>query len=197
MPGFSPGAASARGFLQRLWQNDTWARAQAGDMLELQPPGKDPPLIQLYIDADACPVKDAVFSVARRHGLEVHVVANSRMGVPRDPRIHLVVVSGRFDAADDWIAERVTGWDIVITSDLPLADRCLKQGARALDPKGRVFTEDAMGDVLASRELSAFLRDMGETGGGPRPYTPQDRSRFLNALENQIQALHKRERQML
>ena len=154
-------------------------------------------MIQIYVDADACPVKDEVYRVAKRHALVVHIVSNSRINLPRDPLFRAVVVSGRFDAADDWIAERVTGWDIVVTSDLPLADRCLKQGARVLDPKGRVFTEDAMGDVLASRELSAFLREMGETGTGPRPYAPQDRSRFLNALENQIQALLKRERQML
>jgi uncharacterized protein len=148
-------------------------------------------LIQIYVDADACPVKDEVFRVARRHGLEVQVVSNSRLNLPRDARIHAVVVSGRFDAADDWIVERVTDQDIALTSDIPLAARCLKQGARVLDPKGRVFTEDSIGDALASREVSAFLRDMGELGGGPKPYTPQDRSRFLGALENQIQALLK------
>jgi uncharacterized protein len=152
------------------------------------------PVIQVYVDADACPVKEEVFRVAKRHGLKVHVVANSRMGVPRDPLFNLVVVSGRFDAADDWIVEQATEWDIVVTSDIPLADRGLKKGARVLDPKGRVFTEDAIGDAMASRELSAFLRDMGEISGGPKPYTPQDRSRFLNALENQIQALLKAER---
>ena len=151
-------------------------------------------MIQLYIDADACPVKEEVFRVARRHGLKVHVVANGRLGIPRDPLFELVVVSGRFDAADDWIVERATGWDIVVTSDIPLADRSLKKGARVLDPKGRVFNEDSIGDALASREISAFLRDMGELGSGPKPYTPQDRSRFLNVLENQIQALLKLQR---
>jgi uncharacterized protein len=151
-------------------------------------------VIQIYVDADACPVKDEVYRVARRHALQVHVVANSRMNVPRDPRIALVVVSGRFDAADDWIEARVTASDLAITSDIPLAARCLKRGARVLDPKGRPFTEDSIGDALASREISAFLRDMGELGTGPRPYSPQDRSRFLGALENQIQALLKVER---
>jgi uncharacterized protein YaiI (UPF0178 family) len=151
-------------------------------------------VIQIYIDADACPVKEEVFRVAKRHGLKVHVVANGRLGIPRDPLFELVVVSGRFDAADDWIVERVTPWDITVTSDIPLADRCLKKGSRVLDPKGRVFTEDAIGDALASREISAFLRDMGEMGGGPKPYTAQDRSRFLNVFENQIQALLKVQR---
>lgn len=151
-------------------------------------------MVQLYVDADACPVKDEIFRVAKRHGLKVFVVANGRLAIPRDPRLELVTVGGRFDAADDWIAERAAEWDLVITADIPLADRCLKKGARVLDPRGRVFTEDSIGDALASREISAFLRDMGEMGGGPRPYAPRDRSRFLNALENQIQALLKRQR---
>ena len=151
-------------------------------------------MIQIYIDADACPVKDEVYRVAARHGLNVHVVANSRLNVPRNPLFRAVMVSGRFDAADDWIVEQVTASDIAITSDLPLADRCLKAGARVLDPKGRVFTDESISDALASREISAFLRDMGEQGGGPKPYSPADRSRFLGALENQIQALLKLER---
>lgn len=151
-------------------------------------------LIQIYVDADACPVKDEVFRVARRHRLHVQVVANGHLNLPRDPLIHLMVVSGRFDAADDWIVEHISPWDIAITSDIPLASRCLKQGAQVLDPKGRPFTPDNIGDALASRELSAFLRDMGEMGGGPKPYTPRDRSNFLGALENQIQALLKRQR---
>ncbi|MGA2082539.1 MAG: YaiI/YqxD family protein [Holophaga sp.] len=152
------------------------------------------PLIQILVDADACPVKDEVFRVARRHGLTVHVVSNKRLNLPRDPLIQPVVVSGRFDAADDWIAGRSTEADVVVTADIPLASRCLKQGARVLDPKGRVFTEDSIGDALAGRELSQFLRDMGEAGGGPKPYTPQDRSRFLGSLENLVQALLKVER---
>jgi len=151
-------------------------------------------MIQIYVDADACPVKEEVFRVAKRHGLRVHVVANGRLNLPRDPLFQLVVVSGRFDAADDWIVERVTDWDITVTSDIPLADRCLKKGSRVLDPKGRVFTEDSIGDALASREISAFLRDMGEGGGGPKPFSAQDCSRFLNVLEIQIQALLKRQR---
>jgi hypothetical protein len=151
-------------------------------------------MIRIYIDADACPVKEEVYRVAKRHGTKVFVVANSRMVTPRDPNVELVVVSGRFDAADDWIADQVTARDVAVTADIPLAARCLAKGARVLDSKGRLFTEDSIGDALANRELSAFLRDMGEGGGGPKPYSPKDRSRFLGELENQIQALHKAER---
>ncbi|HNX95920.1 MAG TPA: YaiI/YqxD family protein [Holophaga sp.] len=150
--------------------------------------------IQIYVDADACPVKDEVFRVAKRHGLKVHVVANGRLNLPRDPLFTLVTVSGKFDAADDWIVEHVTATDIAITADIPLAARCLAKGARVLDPKGRLFTDDSIGDALASREISAFLRDMGEMGGGPKPYSPKDRSNFLNQLEIQIQALLKTQR---
>lgn len=151
-------------------------------------------MIQVYIDADACPVKAEIFRVAKRHGLHVFVVANGHLAIPRDPLFELKVVSGRFDAADDWIAEQATEWDITITSDILLADRCLKKDSRVLDPKGRLFTQDSIGDAVASREISAFLRDMGAQGGGPKPYSPQDRSRFLNVLENQIQALLKLQR---
>lgn len=132
--------------------------------------------------------------MARRHALNVHVVANSRINIPKGPLFHLMVVGGNMDAADDWIAEQITQWDIAITSDIPLADRCLKKGARVLDPKGRIFTDDAIGSALASRELNAYLREIGEKSTGPKPYTQQDRSRFLNNLENQIQALLKLER---
>lgn len=151
-------------------------------------------MIQIYVDADACPVKEETFRVAKRHGLVVHVVSNSRIRLPRDPLFKPIVVSGRFDAADDWIVEHAGSTDIAVTSDIPLAARCLKRGARVLDPKGHLFTDDSIGDALASRELSAFLRDMGAMGGGPKPYTPRDRSQFLNTLENQIQALLKLER---
>ncbi len=151
-------------------------------------------MTQLYVDADACPVKDEAFRVARRHALTVHLVSNRRISLPWDPLFQSVVVSGRIDAADDWIAGRVTAMDLVVTSDIPLASRCLQAGARVLDPRGRVFTEDSIGDALASRELSQFLRDMGEPGGGPKAFTPRDRSRFLGALENLIQALLKVER---
>lgn len=151
-------------------------------------------MIRIFIDADACPVKDEAYRVAIRYGLRVFVVANSRMNVPRNPLVELKVVSGRFDAADDWIVEQATPCDIAITSDIPLAARVLEKGARALDPKGRVFAPDSIGDALASREFSAFLRDMGEVGGGPAPFTPRDRSRFLQSLDTTIQSLLKAQR---
>ncbi len=151
-------------------------------------------MIRLFVDADACPVKEEVYRVAGRYGFEVLVVANSRMNVPRHPRIELKVVSGRFDAADDWIVEQATPRDIVVTADIPLAARVLAKSARALDPRGRVFSPDSIGDALAAREFSAFLRDMGELGGGPAPFSAKDRSKFLQALDTVIQSLLKAQR---
>lgn len=151
-------------------------------------------MIRLFVDADACPVKDETYRVAERFGLQVFVVANTRLNVPRNPRIELKVVTGRFDAADDWIVESITPEDIAITSDIPLAARCLEKGARVIDSRGREFKPDSIGDALAAREFSAFLRDMGEVGGGPAPYSPRDRSAFLGTLDKVIQALLKRQR---
>jgi uncharacterized protein YaiI (UPF0178 family) len=142
----------------------------------------------IYVDADACPVKDEIYRVARRCRLQVRVVANSRLRLPLDPLLRLVVVTGHFDAADDWIAEHVEPGDIAVTADIPLAARCLAKGARVLDPKGRVFTAESIGDVLANRELMAYLREMGDITGGPAPYAPRDRSRFLQHLDDLIQA---------
>lgn len=149
-------------------------------------------MIELYVDGDACPVKDEIFRVAKRYGLKVHLVANSSLRIPRDPLFEMVVVrGGQLDVADDWIAERVTARDIAVTSDLPLAARCLAKGARVLDARGKVFTDDAMGDALATRELMAQLRDMGMAGGGPPPFEARDRSRFLQSLDTLIQAQKK------
>jgi uncharacterized protein YaiI (UPF0178 family) len=140
----------------------------------------------IFVDADGCPVKDEVYKVAGRHGLKVKVVANSRMRVPGLEWVEFVQVGGGFDAADDWIADRAGTNDIVVTADIPLADRCLKKGARALTPKGKVFTEDSIGDAMAGRELLSYLREMGEVTGGPPPFAPKDRSRFLHALDQLI-----------
>ena len=149
-------------------------------------------MITLLIDADACPVKDEAYRVARRLDLKVIVVSNGRLAVPRDPRIEQVVVAkGALDAADDWIAERADADSVVITQDIPLAARALAKGAKALDPRGRVFTDESIGDALATRELMAQLRDMGEMGGGPAPFTDKDRSRFLQSLDTVIQKLLK------
>ena len=142
--------------------------------------------IQIFIDADACPVKDEAYRVATRHGLMVHVVANSALRVPQSPRIKRVIVNDSFDAADNWIAERARTGSIVITADIPLAGRCLATGAEVLNHTGQPFTENSIGMALAMRELMQDLRAMGEAGGGNKPFGPKDRSRFLEALERSI-----------
>lgn len=144
--------------------------------------------MSIYVDADACPVKDEVYRVARRYGMTVHVVSNAILRVPQEELIKLVVVRGGFDAADDWIAERAAKGDIVITSDIPLAERCLGRGARVLGPKGQEFTEAAIGDAMAMRALFEMLRQSGEVGGGPAPFSKSDRSRFLSKLDETIHA---------
>ena len=149
--------------------------------------------ISLYIDADACPVKAEIYRVAERYGLKVYVVSNSYINVPRDPRIERVVVSDGFDAADNWIAERVGPEDIVITSDIPLADRSLKKGAAAIGSTGVAFTTSSIGMAMASRELMSNLRAMGETTGGPKPMGPRDRSRFLSTLDETIQKIRRQQ----
>ncbi|MEO6324100.1 MAG: YaiI/YqxD family protein [Thermoanaerobaculia bacterium] len=146
-------------------------------------------LIKIHVDADACPVKAEVARVAARYGFRVDYVANSRMAIPDGELFELVVVAkGNLDAADDWIAERVAEGDIVVSSDIPLASRCLARGARVLDPKGRVFTPDSIGEALASREISAYLREIGDRTRGPAPFEKRDRSRFLERLDSLIQA---------
>jgi uncharacterized protein len=139
----------------------------------------------IYVDADACPVKAEAVRVAERHGLPVVFVANAWMALPRGPRIRMQVVSGSFDAADDWIVEQAKPDDVVVTSDIPLASRCLKLRARVLKPTGQRFTDDNIGNALATRELMADLRAYG-VGGGPPPFGPKDRSRFLEALETVV-----------
>ena len=143
----------------------------------------------LFVDADACPDKDEVYRVAARYGLEVKVVANSFIRTPKAlPKgsVEMVVVADGPDAADDWIATRATQGDIVITTDIPLADRALKAGAAALSPKGRPFTTDSIGSALAQRAVLDHLRGMGEATGGPSAFGPADRSRFLSALDEAV-----------
>lgn len=149
----------------------------------------------VYVDADACPVKTEVFRVAARHALAVTLVAGSWMRVPDDPRVRLEVVSQGFDAADDWIADRVRPGDIVITADIPLAARCLAKGAAAIGTQGRPFTEDNIGDAIATRALLADLRGAGEVTRGPEPFGPRDRSRFLRSLEEAVRASLRAERE--
>ena len=149
-------------------------------------------MLTLFIDADACPVKDEVYKVAKRHGLPVIVVANSRMRIPEDKDIRLEIVSDGFDAADDWIVERSGAGDIVITGDILLASRCLKNGAVVIGTTGRPFTEENIGDAVASREMSAELREMGVMRGGPAPFQPKDRGIFLNQLDSSIHAIRRK-----
>ena len=144
-------------------------------------------MIEIYIDGDACPVKEECFRVAGRHQLKTFVVTNSYLRLPQTPLIELVVVSDGFDAADDWIAENIKPKDIAITSDIPLADRCLKAGAIVMGPAGKPFTTDGIGMALAMRGLNSHLRDTGEIKGGGPPFNNKDRSSFLNMLENAIQ----------
>src|SRR5436305_9530290 len=145
----------------------------------------------IYVDADACAVKEEVYRVARRYGIKVYVVSNAPLRVPAEDLIALVVVRGGFDAADDWIAEHAGAGDIAITADIPLADRCLRRGARVLGPKGAEFTEDAIGEAVATRALLDMLRQSGEFGGGPAPFTKSDRSRFLSKLDELVHAIRR------
>ena len=141
----------------------------------------------LYIDADACPVTDVAYKVARRYGLKVFVVSNSFIMVPRETLIEQVVVDAGPDIADDWIAERAAKGDIVVTQDIPLADRALKNGAQAISSKGIPFTHDSIGSSLASRAIGEHLRSLGEVTKGPAPFGLADRSRFLQALDQAVQ----------
>ncbi len=145
--------------------------------------------IAIHVDADACPVKDEVYKVALRHDLPVNVVANSFMRVPQHRLITRVTVPEGPDVADDWIAERADAHAIIVTSDILLAERCLKAGARVLSPKGKAFTENSIGQAVATRAIMEDLRGMGEQTSGPASFKPADRSNFLSALEVEIQKL--------
>ena len=147
--------------------------------------------MQFYVDTDACPVKDEVMRVAERHNIEVHFVSNSHMRLPEGPLVRRVVVTDGPDAADDWIAERIARGDIAVTQDIPLAARCLKKGARAIGNTGKPFTQQSIGMALAMRDLSAHLRETGESRGLNASFTKQDRSRFLEALEQAVQDIQR------
>jgi uncharacterized protein YaiI (UPF0178 family) len=147
--------------------------------------------MSIYVDADACPVKEEIYRVARRYGIKVHVVANAPMRVPTEELIELVVVPGGFDVADDWIVERIGPGDIAVTTDILLAGRCLLRGCKVLSPKGNEFTEDDIGDAVATRALLEMLRQSGEFRGGPAPFAKSDRSRFLSKLDETIHAIRR------
>ena len=146
-------------------------------------------MLNIFVDADACPVKQEVYRVASRFRLEVTLVANSWMRVPDERWIALEVVKDGFDAADDWIVEHVQTDDIVVTADIPLASRCIKKGAQVIGTTGKPFTEDNIGMAVASRDLMSELRSAGEITGGPPPLRKRDRSRFLEKLDNMIQSI--------
>ena len=150
------------------------------------------PPIQVFIDADACPVKDEVYKVAERYGLKTYVVSNAFMMIPRSPMIERVIVDAGPDVADDWIAEHVAKGDVAITNDIPLAERVLQAGGHAVSPSGRPFTPDSIGSAIAQRALMEQIRSTGEITGGPKPFDRNDRSRFLQALDEIIQKERRR-----
>jgi uncharacterized protein YaiI (UPF0178 family) len=147
---------------------------------------------RIYVDADACPVKDEIYRVAARHGLPVSVVAGNFIRVPQDPLIERIAAGSGMDAADDWIAERAGAFDVVITADIPLASRCVKAGAEVIAPNGKPFTEQSIGMTLAMRNLMTDLRSSGEVTGGPKSFAARDRSVFLSALDQTIRRIQRR-----
>ena len=147
--------------------------------------------IRIYVDADACPVKDEIYRVAVRLNVPVSVVAGNFIRIPEDPLFERIAAGSGMDAADDWIAERAGNSDIVVTSDVPLASRCVKAGATVLAPNGKPFSEASIGMALAVRNLMTDLRSSGEITGGPRGFTPKDRSSFLSALDQAIRRIQR------
>ena len=150
-------------------------------------------MLEIFVDADACPVKDEILRVAKRHNLPVHMVGNTWMRLGNDASVHRVVVSKDADAADDWIAEHIGVDDIAITADIRLAARCLEKGAQVLGPGGKPFTDDGIGMALAMRELTAQLRDSGDIRGGAPSFAAKDRARFFDTIEKIIQQLRRRQ----
>jgi uncharacterized protein YaiI (UPF0178 family) len=142
--------------------------------------------IEIFVDADACPVKEEIYRVGARYGLKIYIVANAPIRVPSVPLVERIVVGAGADAADDWIATRAQAGGIVVTSDIPLASRCVRQGAEVLAATGKRFTEASIGMALATRDLMDHLRGSGEATGGPKAFTPRDRSNFLSALDNAV-----------
>jgi len=149
-------------------------------------------LLHIFVDADACPVKPEVYRVASRYSLNVTLVANSWMRIPNEQWIKLEIVADGLDAADDWIVEHVQPHDIVITADILLANRCLKKSTRVISPTGKQFTENNIGEAVATRNLLSELRGAGEITGGPPPLNKRDRSRFLQQLDEVIQSIRRK-----
>jgi uncharacterized protein len=147
--------------------------------------------ITIYVDADACPVKNEIYRVAERHRIKVVIVSNSPIAVPRDPLVERVVVAAGMDEADNWIAGRAGRGDIVITADIPLASRGVKAGATVIPPTGKTFTDESIGMVLATRNLMDSLRSAGEITSGPKSFAARDRSSFLSALDQAVRRLQR------
>ena len=145
-------------------------------------------MMEIFVDADACPVKDEVVRVADRHSLAVHMVSDGGIRPSPHPLVSTVIVDGGTDAADDWIADRIGGGDIVVTNDIPLAARCIEAGATAIRPTGEALDGRSIGNVLATRNLMSDLRSAGAITGGPAPFSKKDRSRFLDVLERLVRA---------
>ncbi|MCR5880830.1 YaiI/YqxD family protein [Phenylobacterium sp. J367] len=150
--------------------------------------------MRIFIDADACPVKDEVYKVAARYGLKTFVVSNSFIQIPASALIERMIVDAGPDVADDWIAERTEPGDVVVTNDIPLADRVLKAGGTAIAPNGRVFTADSIGSLLAQRSIMEHIRSTGEITGGPKPFDRNARSAFLQALDEAVNRERRRRR---
>lgn len=170
-------------------QTNALGPGKSGEALSLHERTND---MKIYIDGDGCPVKEETYKVAIRYQLPVIVVANKRMQIPMHPLISIEVVSQGADEADNWIAENIQEKDICITADIPLADRCLKKAAYALNIRGDEFTEDMIGDAMATRELMKQLREQGEMTGGPPPFEQRDRSKFLGSLDRIIQKIKRK-----
>src|SRR3954453_6841398 len=168
-------------------------RARCAAYLNPQPMTPDLNATRIYVDADACPVKDEIYRVAARHGLPVSVVAGNFIRVPQNPLIERIAAGSGMDAADDWIAERAHQGDIVIPSDIPLASRCVKAGAEVIAPNGKPFTEQSIGMTLAVRNLMTDLRSAGGVTGGAKSYSPRDRSAFLSALDQTIRRIQRQQ----
>ena len=144
-------------------------------------------MVEIYVDADACPVKDETVRVAARHSLKTYLVSDGGIRPRQNTLVELVIVDQGPDAADDWIADHIQKADICVTNDIPLAARCLERGAMTIRPNGEPFTENGIGMALANRELMQGLRESGEITGGPKPFSKSDRSEFLNRLETTVQ----------
>ena len=146
-------------------------------------------MLKIYIDADACPVKNEVFKVAKRYNLITYVVANQYLNVPLDINIRMEAVTGSFDAADDWIVEKAVANDIVITSDILLAERCVKKSVKVIGPKGNEFNEENIGSAISGRKVAEHMRFTGHQGTGPSAMTKADKSNFLSTLDRIIQKI--------